>query len=59
MHLVWIVSGAFSEIVGAREATLARLESDSSTPSLSLLRRIAEALDAKIELRLIAEDEKH
>ena len=54
-----LTQAQLAEMVGAREATIARLESGSSTPSLSLLRQIAEVLDAKIELRLIAKDVKH
>jgi DNA-binding XRE family transcriptional regulator len=53
-----LIQAQLAEMVGAREATIARLESGSSTPSLSLLRRNAEALDAKIALRLIAKDVK-
>jgi transcriptional regulator with XRE-family HTH domain len=54
-----LTQAQLAEIAGVREAAIAWLESGSSTPSLSLLRRIAEALDAKIEVRLIAKDVKH
>jgi transcriptional regulator with XRE-family HTH domain len=54
-----LTQAQLAEMVGVREAAIAWLESGSSTPSLSLLRRIAEALDAKIEVRLIAKDVKH
>lgn len=47
-----------AEMVGVQEATIARLESGSLIPSLSLLRRIAEALDSRIELRFLPGDAK-
>lgn len=45
-----------AEMVGVQEANIARLESGSRIPSLSLLRRIAAALNARIELRFLPEN---
>lgn len=45
-----------AEMVGVQEATIARLESGSRIPSLSLLRRIAAALGTRLELRFLPED---
>jgi transcriptional regulator with XRE-family HTH domain len=42
-----------AEIVGTRQASIARLENGNSVPSLSFLGRIAKALDARIELRIV------
>lgn len=44
-----------AEKVGTRQPSIARLENGSAKPSVSFLNRIAAALDAKIEVRLIAE----
>jgi DNA-binding XRE family transcriptional regulator len=42
-----------AEMVGTRQPSIARLENGSSIPSLSFLDRIARALDARIELRVV------
>jgi len=42
-----------AEMVGTRQPSIARLENGSSVPSLSFLDRIAKALDARIELRVV------
>ena len=42
-----------AEMVGTRQPSIARLENGTSTPSLSFLTKIAEALGAKIEFKLI------
>lgn len=44
-----------AEMVGTRQPSIARLENGLSTPSLSFLSKIAEALNAKIEFKLIPE----
>ena len=44
-----------AEMIGTRQPSIARLENGSSKPSLSFLQKIATALDAKIEVRLITE----
>ena len=38
--------------VGTRQPSIARLENGSSMPSLSYLERIAEALDAQVEIKI-------
>jgi DNA-binding XRE family transcriptional regulator len=47
-----------ADLVGTRQPSIARLENGNSVPSLSFLQRIAEALDARVEVRLIPEDVK-
>ena len=42
-----------AEMVGTRGHSIARLENGSSTPSLSFLAKIAAALGAKIEFKII------
>jgi DNA-binding XRE family transcriptional regulator len=42
-----------AEMVGTRGPSIARLENGTSAPSLSFLSKIAEALGAKIEFKLI------
>jgi transcriptional regulator with XRE-family HTH domain len=39
-------------MVGTRQPSIARLENGSSVPSLSFLERIAEALDATVEIKI-------
>jgi len=41
-----------AEIVGTSPIAIARLENGSSVPSLSFLERIAEALDATVEIKI-------
>jgi DNA-binding XRE family transcriptional regulator len=43
-----------AEMLGTHQPSIARLESGSSIPSLTFLNRIAAALDAKIEIKLVA-----
>jgi transcriptional regulator with XRE-family HTH domain len=45
-----------AEMVGTRQPSIARLENGNSVPSLSFLQRLAAALGAKIEVRLIPDD---
>ena len=42
-----------ADMVGTRQPSIARLENGSSMPSLSFLERIAEALDAQVEIKII------
>lgn len=42
-----------AERVGTRQPSIARLESGRSLPSLSFLEKIADALDAKMEIRIV------
>ncbi|MGB3701342.1 MAG: helix-turn-helix transcriptional regulator [Anaerolineales bacterium] len=43
-----------AEMVGTRQPSIARLENGSSKPSLTFLNKIAAALNAKIEVKLVA-----
>jgi DNA-binding XRE family transcriptional regulator len=43
-----------AEMVGTRQPSIARLENGSSKPSLTFLNKIATALNAKIEVKLVA-----
>jgi len=45
-----------ARMVGTKQPSIARLENGSSVPSLSFLRRIADALKATLEVRLIPEE---
>lgn len=47
-----------AEMVGTRQPSIARLENGGSVPSISFLQRIAKALGARIEVRLVPEDAK-
>jgi transcriptional regulator with XRE-family HTH domain len=51
-----LTQAQLAEKVGVREGTIARLESGSRIPSLLLVKRIAEALGAQIELRFLPND---
>jgi DNA-binding XRE family transcriptional regulator len=44
-----------AEMVGTRQPSIARLENGSSLPSISFLQKVAAALDAKIEVKLVLE----
>lgn len=51
-----LTQAQLAEMVGTRQPSIARLENGSSSPSLSFLKKIAAALNAKIEIRLSAEN---
>jgi len=42
-----------AEQVGTKQPSIARLESGKGEPKLSFLRRVAEALDARIEVQIV------
>ena len=42
-----------AEKVGTKQPSIARLESGRSTPNLDFLRRVAAALDAQVEIRIV------
>jgi DNA-binding XRE family transcriptional regulator len=48
-----LTQAQLAEMVGTRQPSIARLENGTSTPSLSFLTKIVEALGAKIEFKLI------
>jgi len=45
-----------AEKVGTKQPSIARLESGKSEPNLAFLRRVAEALDARLEVKIIPAD---
>jgi transcriptional regulator with XRE-family HTH domain len=46
-----------AELVGTKQSSIARLEQGKAPPSLSFLRKVANALDARVEVRLTPIDE--
>ncbi len=48
-----LTQAQLAEMVGTRQPSIARLENGTTAPSLSFLTKIAEALGAKIEFKLI------
>lgn len=46
-----------ADAIGTKQSSIARLENGSTPPSLSFLRRIAKALDARLELQIIPSEE--
>jgi len=50
-----LTQAQLAELVGTQQPSIARLENGSSIPSLSFLQKIAVALNARIEVRLVAE----
>lgn len=52
-----LTQAQLAELIGTRQPSIARLENGSSIPSLTFLKKIAAALDATVEVRLVAEHE--
>jgi DNA-binding XRE family transcriptional regulator len=48
-----LTQAELAEMIGTHQPSIARLENGSSVPSLSFLERIANALDARIELHVV------
>ena len=48
-----LTQSQLAEMVGTKQPSIARLENGESTPSLSFLEKVAEALEANVEVRLI------
>ena len=46
-----------AKLVGTRQPSIARLESGKREPRLSFLRKVAKALGARLEIRLVPEEE--
>jgi len=53
-----LTQAQLAEMVDVREVTIAKLERGTRIPSLSLFRRIAQVLNARIELKIIPENAK-
>ena len=51
-----LTQAQLAELVGTSQPSIARVESCERMPSLSLLQRVAEVLDARIEVRLVPMD---
>jgi len=43
-----------AELVGTKQPSIARLESGKAEPKLSFLRRVAEALGGRLEVRIVS-----
>ena len=50
-----LTQAQLAEMVGTRQTSIARLENGSSLPSISFLQKVAGALDAHIEVKLVPE----
>jgi len=50
-----LTQAQLAEMVGSQQPSIAKLENGTGAPSLSFLTKIAEALGAKIEIKLIPE----
>ena len=50
-----LTQAQLAEMIGTRQPSIAKLENGTGVPSLSFLTKIAEALGAKIEIKLIPE----
>jgi ribosome-binding protein aMBF1 (putative translation factor) len=48
-----------AEYVGTKQSGISRLETAGTKPNLGLLERVAEALDARVEIRLVPRSEAH
>ncbi len=48
-----LTQAQLADLVGTRQPSIARLESGQSHPSLSFLQRVAEVLQARIEVHLV------
>jgi transcriptional regulator with XRE-family HTH domain len=51
-----LTQAQLAKLVGTRQPSIARLESGERKPSLSFLQRVAEVLDARIEVHLVPLD---
>ena len=46
-----------AQLVGTQQPSIARLENGRTEPSIPFLRRVAEALNAKVEIKIIPQEE--
>ncbi|MFZ3080968.1 MAG: helix-turn-helix transcriptional regulator [Bellilinea sp.] len=51
-----LTQAQLAEMVGTRQPSIARLENGSSIPSLTFLNKVASALNAKVEVKLVVEN---
>jgi transcriptional regulator with XRE-family HTH domain len=54
-----ITQSQLAEMVGTKQPSIARLESGASSPSLSFLEKVAEALGAEMKVNLIPKSPAH
>ncbi len=54
-----LTQSQLAEMVGTKQPSIARLENGESTPSLSFLEKVAEALGADVKVRLIPRSPAH
>ena len=48
-----LTQNQLAEMVGTKQPSIARLENGESSPSLSFLEKVAEALDAEVKVHLV------
>jgi DNA-binding XRE family transcriptional regulator len=53
-----LTQAQLAEMIGTRQPSIARLENGTSLPSLTYPQKTATALNAKIEVRLVPEDQQ-
>lgn len=51
-----LTQAQLADLVGTRQPSIARLENGSSQPSISFLQKVAAALDASVEVKLIVQE---
>ncbi len=49
-----LTQAELAQFLGTQQSSISRLEKMGSVPTLNFLSRVAEALDAKIEIRLVS-----
>jgi transcriptional regulator with XRE-family HTH domain len=54
-----LTQAQLAEMVGTKQPSIARLESGASSPSLSFLEKVAEALGAEMKVNLIPKSSVH
>jgi transcriptional regulator with XRE-family HTH domain len=54
-----ITQAQLAEIVGTKQPSIARLENGDSSPSLSFLEKVAEALGAEVKVNLVLKTNVH
>ncbi len=54
-----LTQAQLAEMVGTKQPSIARLESGASSPSLSFLEKVAEALGAEMKINLIPKPPVH
>jgi len=47
-----LTQGELASVLNTKQASIARLESGNSLPSLTMVKKVAEALDAELEIKL-------